>query len=165
MDRGKILAIGFVLFVCVLIGGAIFYGINNPPPETTIGWLLDETYFYEGYVMKAPFGVFATEGEGSIRGGSILFFSYIRGSFEYGMEEIYVIKFINNGELKTMKFNSEEIAVIPDGRFGLEELVYNEYKYEVESGYRIRQYGQRQVYKIHIPYLPRVNQTITEDWD
>lgn len=123
--------------------------------------------YYNCYRVTAPFGVFAIEGEGSISGFLIVF----HGSFDFEMTEKYVTKFFDGAELKTKIFNAEETSLIIDGTFRLEKLEVRKWIH-TKDGTPLREYngGYKGSYdslvsrnwKIHLPFLPKTNQTTTE---
>jgi len=118
-----------------------------------------ETRYYDIYNLKAPFGIFWTEGGMS---GNIIYF---RGYTE--MVENYVVKYFDGNELKTKIFNAEETSIVVDNTLRLEQL--DSYTEDGWWWYRShhRRYNVYPIDKwiIHIPYLPDINTTLTEDWD
>ena len=118
-----------------------------------------ETTQHDIYYATLPFGFIFLEGE---MGGAFIFgFGSISG--QIGMSETYNIKYMKGNELITLTFDAEEIPLIVDGIFQVEKTVHWRtsyilfWKQTMDASYLTE-------YEIHIPYLPEVNRTLTEDW-
>lgn len=122
----------------------------------------DYNEFLDIYRATVPFGEFVQSG----RLSGVVFFGFggIRGSFSG--EEFYLIKYFDGNEIKTLKLGAEKVPLIVDGTFQLEIIS----DYSTGKTFFIFPWSEKPSrdkyprYKIHIPYLPEVNQTLTEDW-
>ena len=141
-----------ILLVSVFVVGPIFIGISFAYNRT---WETTEIHYHDIYKAKCPFGVFAVEGRIA---GSFLFFAG-----EQSLNEEYVIKYFNDGVLKTIILNAERTDVIIDGTLQLEETrtIFHWRYLCMEDGQRIK----GSYWRIHIPYLPDVEDDITVEWD
>jgi len=121
--------------------------------------------YYDIYYCTAPFGMVWLETDASASGA----FIYIVGIYNYRTEtqlvEIYNVKYLQNGGLKTKVFDAYEISVVPDGRFILEVKITNTTRHSGCLAFHgVSSKTTYSDWKIHIPELPRLNQTITKEW-
>jgi len=138
-----------------IMGGLVIFAlILMIQPLVTQKWH-KETTQHEIYYATLPFGFIYLEGD---MGGWFLGFSG-----QLGVTENYNIKYMDNGQLKTLVFKAEETPLIIDGTFQVERTVY--WKTYYIFFWRCHdQAPWLTEYKIHIPCLPEVNQTLTETW-
>lgn len=111
--------------------------------------------YHEIYSARLPFGVFMSSGGGSFILGT--------GGFSFGTDEVYLVKYFDGVELKSLELEASKTSLIVDGTFRLEEITL-----DVEQNvlwWRQKFVGtMMRGRRLHIPYLPEVNQTLTEDW-
>jgi len=99
--------------------------------------------------------------EGNMGGVMFLGTGVISGGIS--SEETYFLKYFDGDELKSLSLEADEVSIIVDGTFKLEEEIhirtswFMTWKSEEECCWLTK-------YRIHIPYLPTINQTLTEDW-
>ena len=146
---------GLVVFIVCLIGiGNAWYGIST---RTTI----DEVTIteYSIYHCTAPFGLIWVEESSS---GSFLF---IVGSYSStsALTETYNVKAFANNELFTKVFDATKVRVVPDGAFYLEKQHTEQVTWD-RNGKELFRYNRGRKWLIHIPELPRLNQTISMEW-
>ena len=112
--------------------------------------------YYEIYNARLPFGVFLSSGGGSFILGT--------GGFSINTDEVYLIKYFDGEELKSLELDAEKTSIIVDETFRLEEITLNVDQNEL---WWHRKYVGTLVRerRLHIPYLPDIDQTLTEDWD
>lgn len=144
-DRVPILVLVGILIVCVI---SIYQTSQRVSTEVST--------YYEIYNARLPFGVFLSSGGGSFILGT--------GSFSVSTDEVYLIKYFDGEELKSLELEAEKTSIVVDGTFRLEEITLDVEQNELwwhhkYVGTLIRER------RLHIPYLPDVNQTLTEDWD
>jgi len=122
-------SVGLLGLLAVDLGLAAFY------PQTT---------YVNCYRVTAPFGVFGLDGH------------FFFGSGAINTEEVYSIKYFENGELKTLILDAEETPIIIDGTFRLERRYSRGpiFGSEIHVSYRL-----------HLPFLPEINQTMTTEWE
>jgi hypothetical protein len=117
------------------------------------------TVEYPIYKATLPFGVITTSGE--IDGG----FVFGTGGFHGEMysEETYYIKYFDGEELKSLSLDASETPLVVDGSFTLEVTYMTRTSWILI--WKITCYEDEVVgYRIHIPELPEVNMTLSEDW-
>lgn len=151
-DEGKIIAL---IFIVLLVGlGKAWYGIET---RTTIHEVTITEYPI--YHCTAPFGLIWVEESAS---GRVLF---IVGSYSStsALTETYNVKAFDNNELFTKVFDATDVSVVPDGHFFLEKQHTERVIYD-RNGKEIFRYNEGKVWLIHIPELPRLNQTISMEW-
>jgi len=115
--------------------------------------------YYEVYKATVPFGEFISSGEL----GGFMFFGFGGVSGSLSGDEYYLVKYFDGEELKTLKLDAEDTPLIVDGTLRLEVIseptiirwffIFKTVSEDMFPDYRI-----------HIPYLPEVNQTMREDW-
>lgn len=153
-SQGKIDWLRIASIILCVLGIICFWGGFDKNVES-------ETFYtcYDIYYVNAPFGIVWVETTGS---GSFLFMA---GSLHLGSEvsETYIVKYLDNGELHTKTFDSTKIPIVPDGTFQLE---YSE-RWETHErnlfGTNLRGPYDK-TYRIHIPQLPALNETISMEW-
>jgi len=124
----------------------------------TLRWH-NETTYHEIYCATLPFGFIYLEGDMS--GSFFIGIGSVSG--QVGMTENYNIKYIDEGQLKTLIFRAEEMPLIIDGTFQVEKTLY--WKTSYMYFWKTREDAPWLTeYQVHIPYLPELNQTLTEDW-
>ncbi len=140
---------GALPFVCALF--FVFMVLIYP-------WYETSTIECQIYKATLPFGVL--EYRGKISGGGMLIGFIGIGSIygELTGEEMYYIKYLKNNELYSVSLDAKRNRIIIDGKFMIEEV------YETSHN-RFGVTGVLLVgYKIHIPELPLVNNTMTQEW-
>lgn len=123
-----------LLILCFIVLGLIFVD-----GYTTT----EKSVFVDCYRVTAPFGVITLEGNFFIGSGSI------------EESEVYLIKYFENGYLKSMKLDAEDTPIIVDETFRL-EIIYR------VSGVTNTVFIKK--YILHIPFLPEVGEQITSEW-
>jgi len=136
----------------------IIVGILNIPWCHTIRKV--ERTYNSIYHVTAPFGIYWTEGDGSIQGS----FLYKEGSYEMQMVENYIVKYFDGNELKTIILNAENTSIVVDETFRLETITYREYYYRDKDNVYMDYYVEHgMTYKIHLPFLPNLNSTFGDE--
>lgn len=114
------------------------------------------------YKATVPFGEFVQTG----RLGGFMFFGFGSVGGSLSGEEFYLVKYFDGEELKTLKLDADETSLIVDGTLQLEIIsTYSSGRHFfvfdwVEKPHR----DSYPEYRIHIPYLPEVNQIMKEGW-
>lgn len=143
---------GLAILIVFLVG---LFVTNLWAVKTTIDVNAVE---YPIYHVTAPFGILWIETTG---GGRFIFGC---GGFDIDsqMSEEYIVKYMAGNELRTKIFDATKVSVIPDGTFQLEKVTRHE-NVRYLSG-RIDQYNLGVTWYIHVPFLPKMNQTVTTEW-
>ena len=141
-----------ILFIIIIgVGG----GIQSLVTTTYVY----ESTEYEIYKATVPFGVFMVEGNM----GGVMFMGTGMISGSISSEETYFLKYFDGDELKSISFDAEDVSIVVDGTFVLEEIIpvaKSTWLFWDNSD----PHTWSKEHKIHIPYLPTVNRTLTEDW-
>jgi len=98
-----------------------------------------QVYYFPIYKATLPFGVIQLEGRFLLASGTI------------GNEEVYYIKYWIGDNLCSLQVDAEDCPIVVDGTFQIESSVKPPMPWR---GY----------IRLHIPMLPKVNQTLTTDW-
>jgi hypothetical protein len=150
-ERKLKIALGVALFVCIMGIISVFTTTHHDYHE-----------YLDIYKATVPFGEFVQSG--SLSGVMFFGFGSISGSFSG--EEFYLVKYFDGEELNTLKLDAENVPLIIDGTFQLEIIS----SYASGTNLFIFKWTEKPHrdtypdYKIHIPYLPEVNQTMRSDW-
>ena len=143
----------------IIIGIMIVFSILVISTAQTQG-IYNSYEFFEIYKATVPFGEFVVSG--SLDVSMFLFIGRVGGTIEG--EESYLIKYFVGEELRTMNLDADLVPLIIDGSLQLEIISsYRTFRpfYVFEH---MRRSNPAVTYKIHIPYLPEVNQTLKDDW-
>jgi len=144
----------FVFYFCS-IALLITTTVIIPLSVFTTQYTITTIEYYEIYRVTCPFGVWHISSE-----GTALFFLT---SFSIDMRESYVIKYFDeNRHLKTSILDSREADIVIDGTFRLERVTTTQYYNLLFLFPDILTHEVKWI--IHLPYLPKVNNTMTEDW-
>ena len=116
------------------------------------------------YSATLPFGVFSVKGE--IDGVYLFVAGSVSGSISGA--EIYSIKYLEGGQLKTLILDAEATPLIVDGTMIVERSHDRVGKiggvsYMLGNRTPTRFENSSYTYKIHIPYLPE-HEPLTDDW-
>lgn len=161
-DGVKFIVVVGIIFAVMIVGLSFTVPVR--------GDIIQQTKKYEIYRCTAPFGILWVETDGM---GTFLFIS---GSMTIDSElsESYIVKYMD-GDLKTLILKATETPVRIDGKFFLSETWEISKDYNIH-GQIIHTYDGRNQHKdywgnplkhewiIHIPELPKVNQTVTYEW-
>jgi len=118
------------------------------------------TKYHDIYQATLPFGIIQLSGDAQ----GTFFFGTGEFSSSITSEEFYFIKYFDGKELKSLSLEADKTPIIIDETFRLEETTHQKYFYIFF--WKIN-FSQPYVWnrKVHIPYLPEVNQTLTEKWE
>jgi len=145
LKRNKVWILIALLFSAMATVG--FVGVLNAKTEPE---------YFDCYRVTAPFGKLWVE----TRGGFVMIMGTGVGSIRGSLDEAYIVKYYVGDEIHTVILDAEKTPVVVDGTFRLERIEDSSTLAERDkSSYHTYKY------KIHIPILPLVNQTITYDWE
>ena len=123
---------------------------------------------YPMYSITAPFGVIYTDTSGSVSGYNSLFFGSISGSMSTQASEDYVAKYMVDDRLYSITVEAKDNPIVVDGNFSITVNVYETYTWntywDVPSLRDPRYEATFTKYVIHIPELPKIEQSLTKDY-
>lgn len=165
MDKAEKVLVGLA---GILLLGFFWMVVDVCTSTTTIE---HESRRFDIYHCTAPFGIIWVE---SSADGCFLF---IAGSYSMDMalSEDYIVKYFSGEKLKTKIFKSTTTSVIPDGKFYLEQQWWVKRTYNMfgkltriddsrKNDFEDKVEDYWDVWIIHIPELPKLNQTISKEW-
>jgi len=146
MDIGVLVCVSFLIGVICLFGGCIVAIVTE--------YSVVDIMYYDLYRVTCPFGVWHTSGSGSV--------FLLAAEFNLDLKESYVIKYFDGRFLKTEIMDARDVSIIVDGSFRLEKIT------TVHMGkfwflYPMHIHNETS-FIIHLPYLPTINETMTNDW-
>jgi hypothetical protein len=160
MNKKRIIWASWLVIMVVIVSGVlVLKSRNDSLPPTREGYQLWGTY--PVYSVTAPFGAFQLQGDAVFLSGT-----------ELSTEEVYIIKYMDGNELKTVTQEATKSVVIVDGTFKLEEYRYVEYKVNPDGSINILKESWRSrgdpllggapiQFKLHIPGLPEPEMNLT----
>ncbi|MGD2090773.1 MAG: hypothetical protein PVH61_31665 [Candidatus Aminicenantes bacterium] len=132
MDFWQQLFFGAVIGLTISIAFTIIFNPYNSWKEETMTYSYSDIYYAE-----APFGVLYADVEGSTSGG----FMWQSGSIDTKLSESYVVKYWEDGMLKSKSLDAEDTPIIVDGTFRLNTTVITSQVYKKTR------------YTLHLPFL------------
>lgn len=149
--KSRLKCVGVIAIVCIAILSALIYcGLFGTYNEREISTK------YEIYCVDAPFGKIWVETDGR--------FVFGCGYIDSELRESYTVKYFDGNKLCTMILDSTNSPII-DGHFYFEKVLHMvkvTSLYGITTDLKDTKYYPNPEYRIHLPALPKINQT--ESW-
>jgi hypothetical protein len=120
---------------------------------------------YDIYSVTAPFGMVYRDTSASMHGSVFLFAGAFSGSMNTQVSENYATKYMIGDELHSITCKASDTPIKIDGNFTITINYYKHYSWNTYWNVKSTHddtfsYG----YIIHLPSLPQLNQTLTDDY-